>query len=82
VRHLAADLGVFEVVEIIPIRIEYAVAAEPERLMDLEIKTDRSHIDASGFEAGSIRTYGNESTSRRTVNCDLPHGTFFRRWDR
>jgi hypothetical protein len=43
VRDLAADFGVFVIVEVMPVGIEDAVSAEPEGLVDLKVKADGSH---------------------------------------
>src|SRR5260370_795789 len=42
-RYLPQDLAVLVFVEVMPIGIEDAVTPQAEWLMDLEIKTDRSH---------------------------------------
>jgi hypothetical protein len=43
-RDFPHQLGVLEVIEVMPIRIKHAVPAKPERLMDLKVKADRSHV--------------------------------------
>jgi hypothetical protein len=42
--HLPADGGIFRVVEIVVVFIKYRVVPQSEGLMDLKIKTHRSHI--------------------------------------
>jgi hypothetical protein len=43
VRHLAANLAVSVIVEVLVIRIENAVTSQATRLMYLEVKTNRRH---------------------------------------
>ena len=40
---LAQNLGVFVIVEVMPVGVEDAVTTQPERLMNLKINADRSH---------------------------------------
>src|SRR2546429_253033 len=58
--NLAQDLGVLELVEVVPVRVEHAVAAEAEGLVDLEIKADGRHktslfVLSAAFAAGECK---------------------------
>jgi hypothetical protein len=55
VGDLAADFGVFEIVEVMTVSVEDTVATKPKGLMNLKIKTDRSYVRAALFRNGSIR---------------------------
>ena len=59
----SADFGVFQVVEVMPIGIEDAVAAKPQRLMNLKIKANGGHTRPRSRRTGGIvRAAGREST--------------------
>src|SRR4051794_31775955 len=51
---LAKDLGVLELVEVMAVGVEDAIATQPVRLVDLKVKTDGSHALVVLLPSGRI----------------------------
>src|SRR5207253_87616 len=81
VRHLANDVGILVIVEVMPIGVENAVAAQPIRLVNLKIKTNRSH-GASAFYRVRSRMRDGRQLLHRLVHrsCEVAAKTYVRRW--
>lgn len=69
----AADVGVFEIVEVVSIGVEDAVATEAEGLMHLKVETDRSH-GAAHCTARAQEVYGWERACMENSEHSLMRG--------
>ena len=70
VGHLPHDFRVFLLVEIMLVGVEDAIAAQAIRLMDLEVKTDRSH-DGS-LSCANLRGRPTDHSTRRRAKQKNP----------